>query len=159
MNAGALLDDLQRRGATASVTPAGKLRIEPAAVVDDALLRELREQRDAIVAELRQRLDLEASRNEEPQCGDHLLTYAAKRGLYNAEWRVAGCPAFTVLERADKLVEARYGLCLSCGAPWPMHGSPVPDEWRCVKHPDDVRIVAIRFVIALETAIAQGSEQ
>jgi len=55
MTASDILADLTRRGGTARVLPTGKLRIEPAAVVDDALLAELKEQRDEIIAELRHR--------------------------------------------------------------------------------------------------------
>jgi hypothetical protein len=47
-------------------------------------------------------------------------------GLYDAEWRLAGCPPFTVLERAGEPGEARYGACLACGAGCELHGSPDP---------------------------------
>ena len=77
------------------------------------------------------------------------LEYAAQKGLIDAEWRVAGCSAFTVLERADEAAEARYGACLGCGGSLELHGSPIASErWR-VTSLDDVAIAAVRFVLSL----------
>jgi hypothetical protein len=146
MTARALLERLTAEGVTVRLDGEDIcLLTAPPRTIDKALVAELRAAKAEVVAELRRESDV--------------LQYAAERGLYEAEWRVAGCTAFTVLEHADKAAEARCGACLACGASWPMHGSPVPDEWRCVKHPDDVRIVAVRFVLASAAAIARGTEQ
>jgi hypothetical protein len=55
MTAGALLENVRRRGATATVTTAGKLRVEPGALLDAALLADLKAHRDELIAELRHR--------------------------------------------------------------------------------------------------------
>jgi len=31
----------------------------------------------------------------------------------------------------------QLGVCISCGAPWPIHRSPARDEWLLVDDPDD----------------------
>ena len=138
-----LLEDLRRRGATASVTPAGKLRIGPAEVVDEALLSELRARRDEIIAEIRRR-EVGESRSCNP-------TFS--------EWLVEGCTSFTVLERAQEALEARYGACLSCGGSNEQHGSPEPSAWRRVASLDDVELVTARLVIASAAAIVRRARE
>jgi hypothetical protein len=76
-----------------------------------------------------------------------------------SEWRVAGCLAFTVLERADEAAEARYGACLSCGGSIELHGSPDASKWRRVASLDDVEIAAIRYVLASASAIAREARR
>jgi len=241
MTALAILADLTRRGGTARVLPTGKLRIEPATVVDDALLAELKDQRDEIIAELRRRdpatliaeahaagLELKVEgadglrvchrTNASPDAAliarlgenksaiitelrrqANLLEYAnakpnllpdvspavaiptlSRRGIicrvckkldrcYTdpegivcpgcAEWRVAGCSAFTALERADEAAEARYGACLSCGGSSELHGSPDASKWRLLASLDDVEIAAVRYVLASAGAIAREARR
>jgi RNA polymerase-binding transcription factor DksA len=78
---------------------------------------------------------------------------------YDAEWRVAGCAAFTALERADEAAEARYGACLSCGGSIELHGSPDASTWRRVASLDDVEIAAVRYVLASAGAIAREARR
>jgi hypothetical protein len=169
MTASAVLDNLMRRGGTARVLPTGKLRIEPATVVDEALLAELKEQRDEIIAELRRREpkpDETALTRHGVLCrscrrlgrgyGDQETGYVCPACV---EWRVTGCAAFTALERADEAAEARYGACLSCGGSIELHGSPDPSKWRRVASHDDVEIAAVRYVLASAGAIAREARR
>lgn len=144
MTARALLERLTAEGV--SVRLDGEdvcLAIAPPREIDRELIEAIRAAKAEVVKELRRESDV--------------LEYAARRGLIDAEWRVAGCAAFTVLERADKAAEARYGACLSCGASYLMHGSPASDVWRRVRACDDVRIVEVRFILAKAEAIARGA--
>jgi len=53
VTAAALLDDIRRCGATATLTQDGRLRIDPASVIDAALLASLKAQRDDSSSSLR----------------------------------------------------------------------------------------------------------
>ena len=50
-------------------------------------------------------------------------------------------------------VRAR-GVCLSCGIPWEMHGSPPLDAWTIVDDPNDAVLVEAAAIIVVETAAA-----
>ena len=73
------------------------------------------------------------------------------------EWRVEGCPRFTILAGADEAEAARGGCCVACGASIELHGSTASPEWRRVDDLDDVELVAVRYVLASATAIARGA--
>jgi hypothetical protein len=142
MTARALLERLNADGVTVRLDGEDIcLLTAPPRTIDSALVAELRAAKAEVVAELRRESDV--------------LRYAADRGLYEAEWRVAGCSAFTALERADEALEARYGACLSCGASIELHGSPNASNWRRVTSLDDVEIAAVRYVLASAGAIAR----
>lgn len=169
MTASALLDDLRRRGATARVLPTGKLRIEPATVVDEALLVELRAHRDAIVEELLRRSATWANQRSAPtlsqrgrMCGRCLRVdrcHPDGEGFVCpqcVEWEVSGCPSFTVLAGADEETETARGACLRCGSPWTMHGRPAAGSWTRVANPDDAIPGAVRFVVARAREVLLG---
>jgi hypothetical protein len=231
VTAAALLDDIRRCGATATLTQDGRLRIDPASVIDAALLASLKAQRDDLIIELTRRdpatliaeahaagLKLEVEgvdglrvchrTNSLPDAvliarlGENkpaIITELRRqasllpdvspavaiptlsgRGIicrvckkldrcYTdsegtvcpgcAEWRGAGCAAFTVLERADEAAEARYCACLSCGGSIELHGSPDASKWRRVTSLDDVEIAAVRYVLASAGAIAREARR
>ena len=132
--AASLIEEARSGGLEISLDGSGlRVRHRTNANPNGALIARLAEQKAAVIAELQQQ---------------DVLAYGAERGLYEAEWRVAGCAAFTVLERADEAAEARYGACLSCGASIELHGSPDASKWRRVASLDDVEIVTVRFVLA-----------
>lgn len=112
MTAAALLADLHQRGATARVLPTGKLRIEPASAIDDALLADLKAQRDEIIAELRCRSKVEA--------GGALVdpVLVAARLLRLGQWP-ATAPACAFF-----IGPAGAARCARCGAPWIEHYPP-----------------------------------
>ena len=202
MTVAAIFRDLARRGATARLLPTGKLYVEPAAVLDELLLADMRALRDEIIAELRQndryaadvliararKAGLELSVEgvdglrvqhltnslPDPDLLESLcehkaavlselrresdpLTYAAQRGLYEAEWRVAGCSRFTILADADEEAERRLGACPACGGSFELHGSPDPSTWRRVATLDNVELAAVRFVLAKAGEIARSA--
>jgi len=119
-----------------------RVRHRTNAAPDEMLIARLADNKLAVIEELRRESDV--------------IQYAAVRGLYDAEWRVAGCLAFTALERADEAAEAGYGACLSCGASIELHGSPDASKWRRVATLDNVEIATVRYVLASAGAIARG---
>jgi len=146
MSARALLERLTAEGVTVCLDGDNvRLAATPPRLIDVALIDEVRATKAAVVAELQRESDV--------------LQYAAEQGLYEAEWRVAGCSAFTALERADEAAEARYGACLSCGGSIELHGSPDAFEWRRVASHDDVEIAAVRYVLASAGAIAREARR
>lgn len=74
-----------------------------------------------------------------------------------AEWRIAGCAYFTLLDGADEAEAARTGCCLACGSSIQLHGSPSPLEWRRVASVEAVELAAVRFVLAKAVSIARGT--
>jgi len=153
-----IIAELRRRDPTALVEEARSAALEFSverdglrvrhrtnAAPDETLIASLAEHKAAVIAELRQQ--------------DDVLAYGAERGLYEAEWRVAGCAAFTALERADECAEARYGACLSCGGSIELHGLPDAFKWRRVASLDDVEIAAVRYVLASAGAIAREARR
>ena len=146
MMARALLKRLNAEGVTVRLDGEDIcLLTAPPRTIDTALVAELRAAKAEVVAELRRESDV--------------LQYAAERGLYEAEWRVSGCGAFTALERADEAAEARYGACLSCGGSIELHGSPDASKWRREASLDDVEIAAVRYVLASAGAIAREARR
>jgi hypothetical protein len=112
------------------VLPTGKLRIEPATVVDEALLVALKKQRDEIIAELRRRErngDKAALPNRDrsqpvgapgerrpdlPIIGDPVLVSA--RLLRECRWAVAPPVCSFLIGRPGE-------RCQRCGASWHEH--------------------------------------
>jgi hypothetical protein len=109
----ALIAEAHSVGLDLSAEGVGGLRVRHRtnATPDEILIARLADNKLAVIAQRRRE--------------SAVIQYAAERGLYEAEWRVAGCSAFTVRERADEAAEARYGACLSCGGGIELHGSPV----------------------------------
>ena len=183
MTARALLERLTAEGV--SVRLDGEdicLLTAPSRTIDTALVAELRAAKAEILAELRrrdpaapmpapvQRIPPEAPTLSQRgvMCGvclrvDRCYSDVGENGgfvcLGCAEWRVAGCSAFTVLERADEAAEAHYGACVSCGGSIELHGSPEASKWRRVVSDDDVEIVAVRYVLASADAIAREARR
>jgi hypothetical protein len=91
----ALIAEARFVGLELSAEGIGGLRVRHRtnAAPDETLIARLADNKLAVIAELRRESDV--------------IQYAAERGLYEAEWRVAGCAAFTVLQRADEDAEAR----------------------------------------------------
>jgi len=144
MTARALLERLNADGVTVRLDGDDIcLFADPPRTIDAALVAKLRAAKAAVVAELRRESDI--------------LQYAAERGLYEADWRVAGCSAFIALERADEAVEARHGACLACGVSIESHGSPDASKWRRVARLDEVEIAAVRYVLASTSPTADGA--
>jgi hypothetical protein len=143
--AASLIEEARNGGLEISLDGSGlRVRQRTNANPNEALIARLAEHKAAVIAELQQQ---------------DVLAYGAERGLYEAEWLVAGCSAFTALERADEAAEARYGACLSCGGSIELHGSPDASKWRRVASLDDVEIAAVRYVLASAGAIARDARR
>lgn len=70
------------------------------------------------------------------------------------EWRVAGCPGFSIAREA--LGDPELSACVRCGAGLHLHGHPPPDAWHVVDDEEIVELIAVRFVLAKAQAIAKG---
>jgi len=163
MRAEALLDRLTRGGV--SVTLDGdELCLRPGRLLDPRTVAEVRGHKAELLAELRRRsfpAMLSPSGKRCNTCGGSDRAYEDGRGGWTCwrcqEWRIEGCPRFTVRIDTNEVPEATFGACLSCGASIELHGSPAPLEWRRVAGLDDVQLVVIKYILAVATAIVRGS--
>lgn len=183
MTARALLQRLTAEGVTVRLDGEDICLVtDPPRTIGKELVSELRSAKAEILAELRRRdpaAPMPAPAQRKPpeaptlsqrgvMCGgclrvDRCYPDVGENGGYVclgcAEWRVAGCAAFTALERADEAAEARYGACLSCGGSIELHGSPDASQWRRVATLDNVEIAAVRYVLASAGAIAREARR
>lgn len=168
MTAAKLLAEVRAHGVAVHAREDGSLGLRPAGKLPPDLREALRSRRDDVIAYLR---------DPQPERPEHQLSDGGKlcatcrsidRCLGNdrtgyvclrcAEWTIAGCATFTALSTTDDQ-EAAQAACIACGGGWTLHGSPDPMTWRRVHDPEDVGLVATRFVVASARAIASGARR
>lgn len=114
-----ILEDLKRRGATAKVTPLGKLRIEPGTALDATLLADLKAQRDAIIAELRRRESITLAERE------HVVAEGRR-----ADLAAPGPRSLRTMARRGVICQECRRLGLGYGIDRGPYVCPECDEWR-----------------------------
>lgn len=171
-----LIVEAERRGARFEVI-GDRLRAMPKDAIDAELYRAIGTRKAEVVDELRRREQSTINparraipRPESPALSGHGVMCAVCRRLAQcyqdaaglnvcpgcAEWWIAGCARFTVLDAAHEASQVR-GACLACGASWELHGQPDSEQWRRARDLDDVELLSVRFVVAAATAIARGA--
>jgi hypothetical protein len=159
----AIVDRVRAAGVIVTLRADGGIGLRPAARVSPHLVNEIRAHRQEVVDELRRRSTMLEWATRGMLCSscrkvDITLQLPDDRRLCASciEWRVAGCPYFTVLVGVDDVAQAEHGACIACGGSWPLHGSPEYTSWRRVTDADDVELLGTRFVIASAQKLARG---
>jgi hypothetical protein len=80
-----------------------------------------------------------------------LLSYIAEHGGRWPQPDLADVHAYVVSHTLDRHGE-NYGVCISCGVPWELHGQPSFETWRVVADVESVPLISAASIVAATVA-------
>lgn len=66
--------------------------------------------------------------------------------------------AFAAWTSADRKATRERGVCIACGIPWEMHGSPPIETWSVTDDPDSVALIQAAAIVVGVVAAARAVE-